>query len=189
MLDALNDGKVIRSSIANSLKALAILSLVGGIYLLIDVLKASFDLSTEGTIGGLIFSAFLVASIITVAQMLFYRASNIQDLRDSSFTVIPISSILFRAFGEAYAIFGIAVGVGGCVFMWLAKNNPLYLLGEVARFLPTVTPEETFLGGVFFLVYFALMSFVTFVVSYFLAESIIVMTDTAKNIRHLIKQS
>ena len=189
VLDALNDGKVIQSSIVHSLKVLAVLTVVGGVYVLIDVLKASFDLPTEGTIGGLVFAMFLGGSIFIATQMLFYRSANIQNLSNTPFTVIPICSILVRTFGEVYSILTIAIGIGGCIFMWLAKSNPLYVLGELARFFPSVMPEETFLGGVFFLVYFALMSFIIFVISYFFAESIVVMTETAKGIRHLLKHS
>ena len=189
MFDALDDGKVIRSSIALAMKILAVLSIVGGVYLLVDVLKGSFDMPTEGTIGGIILALFLAASIAIVAQMLFHRANNIHDLDNGPFMVIPICSILIRMFGEIYLAFGMATAVGGCIFIWLAKSDPIYLYGEVARYLPTMIPQMTFLGGIFFMGYFALMSLIVFIVSYFLAEAILVMADAARNLRHLYKGS
>src|ERR1051326_1470577 len=162
-LDALNDGKVIRSAIIFSLRILAVLVVFGGVYLLIDILKASFDMRTEGTIGGIIFSVILLSSTITIAQIFIHRSSTIQHMDETPFSFFPVCSVLVRAFGEAYASLCLAVGMGGCVFMWLAKDNPLYFLGDLVKFLPTVTPEHTFLGGIFFMAYFVLFSFISFV--------------------------
>jgi hypothetical protein len=188
VLDALNDGKVIRSSVSLALQILGALSLVGGVYLLVEILKASFELPTEGTVGGLLLSVIFIAAVLAVTQIFFYRAANVRDQGESQFTVIPIFSILFRCFGEIYATLGIAVGVGGCIFIWLSKYDPLYLLGGIGHFFPSLSPEGTFLGGLLFLVYFALLSFVIIVVFYFLAESTVVLVDIAKNIRQLLQK-
>jgi hypothetical protein len=188
VLDALNDGKIIRSSISLGLQILGGLSLVGGVYLLVEMLKASFDLPTEGTIGGLLLSIVFIAAVLSVAQIFFYRATNVLELGESQFTVIPIFSILFRCFGEIYATLGVSIGIGGCLFIWLSKYNPLYLFGGIGQFFPSLSPEGTFLGGVFFLVYFALLSFVIIVVFYFLAELTVVLVDIAKNIRQSLQR-
>ncbi len=189
MLDGLNDGKVVRSSIAQSLKVLGLLTVVGGIYILINVLKTAFDMPTEGTIGGLVLAAVLLASFITAAQLLFYGAANVKDLDDSSFIAIPVCSILLRILGEIYSVLGLAVGIGGCIFIWLSKDNPLYLLGEMTKIFPSTFPEMTFFGGIFFLSYFALVSLVVFVLSYFLSEAVLLMADIGKNMRFLLRQS
>jgi len=186
VLDALTDGKVIRTYVALALQVFGILSLVGGVYLLVEILKASFELPTAGTIGGLLLAIVFVAAVLAVAQIFFYRAANIRDLGESQFTVIPIFSILFRCFGEIYATFGVAIGVGGCIFIWFSGVNPLELLRGVAGFFPSLYPEGTFLGGLLFLVYFALMSFGIIIIFYFLAESTVVLVDIAKNIRLLL---
>ena len=186
VLTSLDDGKVIHRAIAFTMRIMGILSLIGGVYLLIGVLKASFEMTTEGTIGGLILSVFLAAAVLAVAQILFHRAESIRGLRESSFMVIPIFSVVCKAIGEIYATFGTALGFGGCIYVWFSKSNPLYLLGEVNRFLPTLSPEPTFFGGIFFLFYFGVTSFVVLMVSYFLAEAFVVMTEMAKNIRHML---
>jgi hypothetical protein len=186
VLTSLDEGKVIHSAIALTMRIMGILSLIGGIYLLVEVLKASFELTTEGTIGGLVLSVFLAAAILAIAQILFHRAESIRDLRESSFKIIPLFSTVVKALGEIYATFGVALGFGGCVYIWFAKSNPLYLLGEINRFLPTLSPEPTFFGGIFFLFYFGVTSFVILMVSYFLAEAFIVMTEMARNIRHML---
>ncbi len=189
ILDSLNEGKVIRSTIVNSLKILSILSVVGGIYLLVDVLKVSFQFPTEGTIGGIIFSAILLASIITVAQILLYRATSIAQIHESPFTVLPVCSILVRAFGEVYSTLGLGIGMGGCIFIWLSKDNPLYYVGDLSKMFPSMIPEMSLLGGILFLAYSALMSFIVFVVSYFLGEAIMLLSDAARNGHRTLRQS
>jgi hypothetical protein len=185
MLEALNDGKIIRSTVVWSIKALALLILAGGVYLLVDIIKASSNMPTEGTFGAIIFAAVLLGSIFVIAQIFLHRAKNIGELQEGPpFLMIRVCSMLLRGFGEAYATLLVGVGAGGCVFLWLAKDNPLYYVGELAKFLPAMGPEPTLLGGVFFLGYYMLMSFVAFVVSYFLSESIVVMADIAKTARH-----
>lgn|SRR5512143_510253 len=185
MLDALNDGKIIRSAIVRSLKVLTLLILGGGVYLLVDILKATSNMSTEATFGAIIFAAVLVSSVFVVAQIVLYRMKTIEDLADEEpLMMTRVSSALLRGFGEAYAVFLAGFGAGGCVFIWLAKDNPLYYVGELAKLLPTLGPESTILGGIFFLGYCLMVSFVAFVVSYFLAESIVAMADIAKSVRH-----
>jgi len=188
VLHKLDDGNVIRSSIALALQMLAIFTLVAAVFLIVYVLKEAFQLPGVGpTVGGLIFALIFVVTALSVYQIFTFRAGNIRDLGESPFTVIPIFSILFRAVGEIYAALGIAVGVGGCLFIWLAQLNPMYLLGGVGGLLPSLSPDSTFLGGILFLVYLGIASFLVLIVFYFLAEASLVMVDIAKHIRLLAK--
>ncbi len=102
--------------------------------------------------------------------------------------MIPVFSILIKSLGEIYATLGMAVGVGGCIFIWLSKLNPLDLMGEIERVFPSLFPEQTFFGGVLFLVYFGIISFAVFIGSYFLAESMEIMVGIAKGIRLLLEE-
>jgi hypothetical protein len=100
-------------------------------------------------------------------------------LEESQFTIIPIFSILFRCFGEIYATLGAAIGVGGCFLIWFSGYDarsffPLFYL-----------TKNTFLDGLLFFVSIFIFSFIVIIVFYFLAESIIVLVDIAKNIRKL----
>lgn len=180
VLTALNDGKVIRSSVALVLKILGVLSLLGGVYLVVEILKASFRLPAEGTVGGLLLSIIFVAALLAVVQIFFYRAASIRDHGDSQFTIIPIFSILFKCIGEIYATFGAAIAVGGCMFIWLSKRNPLRLLKDIAGFFPSLTPEGTFVGGLLFLMFVALFSFAAITVFYLLAEVMVALTEIAR---------
>jgi hypothetical protein len=189
VLKALSDGWVIRRTVATALQVIAILSLLGGAYLLIEMLKAVFQLPTDGTVGGLLFAVIFLASILSVAQVFWFRAGAIRELGDSPFTVIPIVSVLLRTAGEVYATLGVAVGVGGCLFIWFAKFNPLGLLGGLGGMLPSSSTEGTFLGGLSFLASMGVASFLVLILFYFLAESVVVLVDVALHVRLLVRQS
>jgi hypothetical protein len=188
VLDALNDGKVIRGFVAVALKVMGVLSLLAGVYLLIEILKVAFQLPTDGTIGGLLFAAIFIATVLSVAQIFWYRAGSVASLGDSTFTVIPIVSILLRTAGEVYAALGVATGVGGCVFIWFSMNNPLGLVPGLGGLLPSASPGTGFLGGISFLVYLSVASLLVLVFFYFLAEASAVLVDIARHIRLLVKQ-
>jgi hypothetical protein len=188
VLQALSDGKIIRKSVAVGLQVLAVLSVLGGAYLVIEILKIAFQLPNEGTIGGLLFAIIFLAAILAIGQIFWYRAGSVRELGESPFTVIPIVSILFRTIGEIYATLGFSVGVGGCIFIWFSRNNPFSLLSGLGGILPSTSAETSFLGGVSFLVYMGLASSVALIVFYFLAESSVVLVDLARHVRMLVRQ-
>ncbi len=188
LLDSLHDGRVMRRSVAAAIGVAAVLILLAGGYLVVEVLRLSFRLPVEGSVGGMVFCVALVAAVVVIAEILLCRAEDIRDLGDSAFTVFPIASLLCRAAGEAYAAAGISVAAGGCLMIWFAKVDPLYMLGPLGGFFPAVAIEGTFLGGLRFLVIMALVSFLVLVFFYFLAESIVVLVDIALNLRLLRRQ-
>jgi hypothetical protein len=185
VLDALNNGKVIRTSVSIALRVLAVLAVLSGAYLLIEILKVSFQLPTEGTVGGLLFAVLFAASVLAVGQIFWYRAHSVEEIGESPFTVIPIVSILFRLLGELYATLGLMVGLGGCLFIWLAKANPLGLVRGMAGLLPSFSGEATFLGGLMFLGYLGFAAFLALIVFYALAEWSVVLVDISRNVRAL----
>jgi hypothetical protein len=170
-----------------ALRAFGVLTALGGLYVLVGILKYSFQLPTQGTVGGLLFAIIFAAAIAALFQILFYRAESVRDLGQSPFTVIPIFSILFRTLGETNATFGVAVGVGGCLFVWLSGMSPLRFLPVLGEMSPAAT-GGTFLDGVSFLLSAAVLSFVLLLGFYFLAEAVVVVVDIACNVRLLVQQ-
>lgn len=186
VLEALSDGRVIRKTVVWVLRILAVLLLLAGLYFLVNILEACFRGAGAGVaIGGLLLALIVLLALVCVAQVLFYRAAAVEGLTDSTLTVIPIVSILFRAAGEVYATLGVAVGVGGCLFTWLAGASPSGLLGAFGGVLPTAPGDQSFLGGLMFLAYMAVASFLVLVVFYFLAEGTLLWADMAHNTRLL----
>ena len=194
ILNALSQGKVIRKSIAVVLQIGAALVLVAALVMLVLILKQSFQAGTSAgaTIGGIIMALLLAAALVAVSQIYLFRANSVQELDDSPFTVIPIVSILFRAAGETYAVVGLALGIGGCVFTWLTGASPGSVLTAVGSSLGPFTPtfaggtgNGPFLDGLVFAAGFAVMAFVALVSFYALAEMVVVIVDIAINIRKI----
>lgn len=188
VLRSLDDGNPIRTVASRVLQAIAVTTLLVGVLAVIQVLKVSFGLSsTPATLGGLLFAAILVAAILAAAQTMLYRAQTVVKLGRSAFTVIPIVSVFFRLVGEVYAIFGLSVAVGSCVFTWLAGDSESLrnLTGGFGALIPMPSTGGTFLAGLVLFAVGSAASFLVLILSYFLAESSLVLVDIARNIQWL----
>jgi hypothetical protein len=193
ILGALAQGTVIRNAVALVMRIGAVLVLLGGLVVVIAVLKTSFQISTAtATIGGLLVAVLMAAAFFAVSQIYLFRAQSVHDLEDSPFTIIPILSILFRASGEAYAIGALAFGVGGCLFTWLSGMSPTMLLSGLGGFMPPIPGlnelgGQSFVSGLVFLVRMIVAAFGALVGFYALAELVVVLVDIAINVRRLVK--
>lgn len=186
VLNALSNGRILRTSVALALRVMGALTAIAGLYILISLLKISFNLPAEGTIGGIVVCLIVIVAVAAVVQIHFYRASDIANQADSKFTVIPMFSTLLRAAGEIYATIGTAAGLGGCLFIWFARVNPLAELTPMAPLARSTYGEGTFLTGLVVLAYAAVTSFAILILLYFLAETVVVMVDIANNTRLLV---
>jgi hypothetical protein len=193
VLSALAEGTVLRNAIALVMRVGAVLIVLGGVLMVILLLKTSFQLQSAGaTIGGLLLAVLLAVAFFAVSQIYLLRAQSVHDLEDSPFTVIPILSILFRASGEAYAVGAIAFGVGGCLFTWLSGMSPTMLLSGLGGFMPPIPGlnelgGQSFVSGLIFLVTMIIAGFTALVVFYALSELVVVLVDIAINVRRLVK--
>ncbi len=188
VLGALERGSVIRKLVALALRVVGILIVLAGIYFLVQILKLSFQLSTQGTLGGLIYAVIFVAGIFAMLQICFYRAGSVSKLDESPFPVMSVISILFRASGEIYAVALAAAGLGGCLFIWFSGMNPMALFSALGGFFPQAYGGGgTFLDGVEFLISMVLAGFASLFLLYFMAEVVLVLADIAKNVRLLVK--
>src|SRR5258707_1980782 len=89
VLSALAEGNVLRNAIALVMRVGAVLILLGGLLLVIQILKMSFQLpSATATIGGLL----LAVAVFAVLQIYLLRAQSVPDLRESPFTPISVVS-------------------------------------------------------------------------------------------------
>ncbi len=93
VLRALSDGSVIRRLVVWALKFGAILWVLGGVVVLIGILRLSLQLPLAGTVGGFLLSLILLATTLCFGQVYWYRAGSVAELEGSAFTVIPIVSI------------------------------------------------------------------------------------------------
>jgi zinc-ribbon domain len=188
-LGALERGKIIRAGVAMALRILGVFALLAGVFMVIGTLKIAFDLpASAATLGGILATALLGAAVFAVFQILFYRADSVSRLPDSQFTVMPVFSFLFRAWGESFATFATTLGVAGCLFTWFSDLSISRLLQSSLPIL-SLPVEGGFIGGLLFLAMMAMLAFGTLILSYFLAESVIVVADISRNTGLLVKAS
>lgn len=187
VLDALNDGRVIRKAVALALRVLGVVFASGGLILVIEILKYSFrpDTTTETTLGGMLFSFILLAAFACVVEIHFYRARSIGEMGETAFTAIPVVSVLCRLAGEVYATLLVGVGIGGCAFLWLAKVSPLAFLSPMGGLLPASNLEASFLGGALLLIEMCLLALAVLAGFYAAAEGLLLAVDVAGNLRRL----
>jgi len=186
VLQALESGSIIRIGVTLALRILGGLTVLAGIYSVIELLKAAFNLPTADTITGIVVAALIGLAFFSAFQVLFYRAASVSELGSSSFTVMEIASILLRTIGEVYAISAGVLGVAGCISAWFAGGRGVNLGGTFIPALP-IPMENLFLFGLAILVFLNLIGFGVLILFYFLAETVVVMADIAINIRSLVK--
>ncbi len=167
----------IQRPVAQGLRILGVLAVLEGLYLLAGMLRVAFHLPPEGIAAALPAAAILLTAVAGVGRILWVRAQEITALGDSPLPLIPMVSILLRTGGETYAMLGISAGFGGGLFAWLARRDPLGLLGGFGRFVRMPSVEAGFGGGVSFFLSLSVASFYTLMLFYFVAESTVAIAD------------
>ncbi len=191
---ALSEGRMLRRVISTAVQAIAVLLIVvwflTAAHLDIRVIPAA-DLPAVA-IGMLL----LLATLLTMAEILACRADSIAHMEDSPYTVVPALSLLIRAWGECNAVLLILFGIVACLASWFATMpfggglgefaslgmNPLSMvLGQVL----SVFPASAFLRGLMLLFVDCLGALVSILFSYFLSEMLFIGVDIARNVRGL----
>jgi hypothetical protein len=182
ILDALNDGRVIRKFVIVALKVIAVLIALGGILAALTILTTALR-GTGGTaLGGILFAILILGTAACVGQIYWYRAASVAALEHSRNTVIPIFAILSRAGGEAAATGLAGIGLGACLMLWLSPEGSLGMLQGIP-FLAQVPAEGGFLSGIIVLVYLAMLGFSALILGYLWAECIMLLVDIERNTR------
>jgi len=191
-LGALSDGRILRLAAAWVVRVVGVLGALGGILWFLAFLDVGFkgwDASTGVRAAGLLAGCAIFALVgltfgyLWLAACLF-RARTILELGDSHFTVLSILSILFRLNGELSFVTYSLIGIGGCLFVWLADLNPFAEIGPFQEQVPFgLSSAGGFLGGIELGVVMLLIAFLGIVVSYALAELTIVLVEIALNTR------
>jgi hypothetical protein len=187
VLKALNDGRIIRRAVIIVLQILAVLSVLGALFLVFTSLSGA-------TLPTILAMVVMLAAILCVAQIFWYRAASVRDLEaepedhfGAKFTVIPIASMLFRMVGEVSATMLVGAGIAAFLIGILSSSSS----GGMAIPMPGLPFP---MGGsgigpaLISLVGMGAAAFVSIVVFYLLAESTVVMVDVAQHIRILVKQ-
>ncbi len=182
VIESLSKGSLIKKVMSFLFYLIGVLSFLGGVYFFFKTISYVPDFWS------VILLLLFVSSSFLSLQIWFYRAKAIRDLEDSEFTVIPIFSNLFRAIGENYAVFLITIGLGGTLMLWFSHYGGY--LWSFVEYIPFVRSlEDSFIGGVLFLLLTIIIAFFILLLAYFIAENILVLVEIAKNTRGLKKEN
>lgn len=191
ILDALNNGHVIKSSVALAFRIIGVLSILFGIIIIIRICNTGFSeyMPAKIVIGTIIFAITVAIAIFAIFQIWFYRAKTVENIILSDFVVIPIISILLRALGEIYLVFGLAVSLGGMFVIWFA-GSPVGLFPLAGIFVPSFiyNTGSEFLTGILFFLSVNIIAFLILALFYFLAETAIVLVTIANNTKIISNQ-
>lgn len=189
ILDALNDGRVIKKAVACALWLAAVLSGLAALFIAYTVARMAYIPSApppaEYTAGLTIFLVVYLLSAVCQIQILLYRAKSILALENSQYTVVPVVSLLLRGMGESAATGICFLGFGATLAIWVSKQNPLGLVG-MNMLMPSFNTSDYVLAGVVMLFWSFLLAFLLLIVFYFLAEVSHASVDIAMNIRILV---
>jgi zinc ribbon protein len=190
VLDALSDGRIIRRAVTVALYVIGALILVAGAIGVIMTLGLTFRLGTTAdvTIGGVLYSIVLGAACVAIFEVFRYRALKVAELGPSTFTVMPIMSIVFRLVGEVYAVALLGIGAGGFILnlfgaSFLSGSSPFSNAPLLSGW--TSATAAGFVGGVTLFALSALAAFAALLLFYFLAEATVIAADIARNVQLL----
>lgn len=189
VLDALNDGSVIRRYVAGGLQLLAWLTLAAGVLGIVVILKAAFNdaLPAEATIAGVAWAIIFATTVWALAQVSLYHARDVRRLRDDRFVVIPVASIILRLLGEQFAVWCAAFGFAGFLIALVAGQYAAFLMNATSM-LPGLPIEAGggLLGALWVLAMSLSTGFAVLLAFYFAGEMVLVAADAANHLRQLV---
>jgi hypothetical protein len=183
VLQLIAQGRFFRKAFAVILQALAVVVFIAGLVMWMSVWRFAAQAALATLLGIIIFQLLFVIALYMVAHTLFIRARDIAQLPDGDFYVIPIAAIALKLVGEIYASFVAVMSVGGGILIWLMRGYAFPLVRKAAPLVPHLGDGEGFMGGLLFMGGGLFAAFVVLVLCYFLAEAVVVMADSARNIK------
>jgi hypothetical protein len=189
LLDALNSGRVIRTTVAWFLTVAAWLVLAGGAAGAILIVKTAFgpSIPNEATIGGLLWAIVFLGVVFAIFQIYRYHVRDLERLGDTRFVITPVAAILLRLVGEQFAVWCAGFGLGGFLLGLLAPAYARVLTSDVAVMpgVPVITGVGA-LGAISFLATSLVVGFAGLLAFYFFSEALGVAADASNQLRRLV---
>jgi len=183
VLRLIAQGSFFRKAFSVILQALAVVVSIAGLVVWMSMWKFAARAPFVALLGIVIFQLFFVVALYMVAHTLFIRARDIAQLPDEEFYVIPIAAIALKLVGEVYASFVAVMSIAGGILIWLMRGYAFSLVKMAAPFVPRLGNGEGFLGGLLFMGGGLFAAFVVLVLTYFLAEAVCMMAESARNLK------
>lgn len=183
VLQLVSQGQFFRKAFAVTLRVLAVIVALVALFSWIPEWKSLSGASNEKIVGVIIFQLLFVIAAYMVVHTILIRARNIIELPEADFTVIPIAAISLKLLGEIYACMATVMSVAGGILIWFIRGDAFFSINRLAPFIPNLSKDGGFLGGIEFMAGGFFVAFCGLVFFYYLAESVVVIVDIANNIK------
>ena len=183
VLQMIAQGSFFRKAFAVVLRAVAVIVSIAGLVMWMSVWRFAARAPFVMLLGIVFFQLLFVVALYMVAHTLFIRARDIAQLLDEEFYAIPIVAIALKLVGEVYASFVAVMSVAGGILIWLMRGYAYSLVKMAAPFVPRFGNGEGFVGGLLFMGGGLFAAFVVLVLTYFLAEAVVVLAESARNLK------
>ncbi len=177
-------GILIRSVVFWILRILAVLVVLGGLYLFIEILRLAFGSGALVAFAGLIAALIQLAVFVIAAEIMWVRAQSVNFLPDGAYPAVRIIAVVLRLAGELYAAIVSGLSVALCLAIWIAGAEGGYLLRELIPSSSLFMPggiTTGFLGGLLALIVGIVFAVSALILLYFLAEIYLAIIDIATN--------
>lgn len=179
LLKRLGDAAFMYKAVPVVLRGCAALTILASLAVFFSAGKMIFELPTISAIfGGIMFQLFYILGVYAVAHVLVIRARDISRMQHQANFMLPMSAILLKMLGEAYASFVALVAMGSGVFIWFTGMKAGAILGPLARFFPTIS-DASFIGGIEIILRGMLIAVASIIVTYILSELVSTLSKFA----------
>lgn len=181
LLYALSRGQFFKKIFTVALQILSVLTILMGMVYWVEIWKDIFAVKKLLVFfGGTLFQAVFFIGIYMIAHTILIRASTINKLADSDYTVIHVTATFIKLVGEIYAWYGAIIAIGGGAFVIFARSNGYKILKELSAYMPNFKEDITYGFGIpLFIISGLLISFFVLVIFYLLSEALSLFVDIA----------
>ncbi|MFV1992787.1 MAG: hypothetical protein ACC635_02695 [Acidiferrobacterales bacterium] len=179
LLRRLGDAAFMYKAVPMVLRGCAALTILASLAVFFSAGKMIFELPTISAIfGGIMFQLLYILGVYAVVHVFVIRARDIAQLRPKENYMLPLSAILLKLLGEAYASFVALVALGSGIFVWFTGLKAGVILGPLAQFFPTIG-DASFIGGIEIILKGLLIAVASIISTYIVSELITVLSNIA----------
>jgi hypothetical protein len=183
VLELVAQDRFFKKAFSIALQILALIIALVSLVAWISVWKSVSGYSAEAILGIIIYQLFFVIAVYIVVHTLLIRANDIGMLPESDYRIIPIVSVCLKLTGEVYAGFMAVLSIGGGFLFWFLGGSAEYLINKSIFPVHIFGSGEGFWGGLVFMFGGLFTALFVLVVFYFMGEIVVVMADSARNLK------
>jgi len=177
LLKRIDNAEFMYKAVPVVLRGCAAATILASLAVFFSAGKMIFGLpSISAIFGGIMFQLMYIFGIYAVAHVLVIRARDISRLSPQPGFMLPMSAVLLKMIGEAYAFFVMFVAFGSGVFIWFTGLKAGAILGPLARMFPIMS-DASFMGGIEIILTGMLISIGSIIVTYILSELLVKLSD------------